>query len=217
MARDLLFLRQRVKLLQRPGLLVLDQAADAQFVGSPVDLGRFVQAVIGVERKRPRDHAVGIRRRQLVGIEQQRLRAVVESGNLAQHALGAGAVEDVAAGEESERAEARRRRAGTAAASDRGEASPASLISSCLSTPGMGLRMRVIGTLLTPPDHGAQALRHQQRHDDVDDDEADDRGHGKEMHVARGVVAAEQSGQFLQLDRLPDRQPRQHDHARRPE
>ena len=40
---------------------------------------------------------------------------------------------------------------------------------------------------------------------------SDDRAHGEEMHVAGGVVAAEQRGQFLELHRLPDRKTGQHD------
>ncbi len=46
-------------------------------------------------------------------------------------------------------------------------------------------------------------------------DEARDRGHGEEVHVACGVVAAEYGGEPLQLHRLPDREPRQHDHDTR--
>ena len=46
-----------------------------------------------------------------------------------------------------------------------------------------------------------------ERHDHVDDQKADDRRHGEEMHVARALVAAEQRGQLLQLHRLPDREP----------
>ena len=42
----------------------------------------------------------------LVRLNSSGLRAVVEAGNLAQHAFGAVAVDDVAAGEEGERAEA---------------------------------------------------------------------------------------------------------------
>ena len=42
--------------------------------------------------------------------------------------------------------------------------------------------------------------------------EADDRRHREEMNVARRLIAAEQHGEFLQLHRLPERQPRQHDH-----
>ena len=61
-------------------------------------------------------------------------------------------------------------------------------------------------------DHGAQALRHQQRQRHMHDQESDDRRHGEEMHVAGKIVAAEQCGQFLELHRLPDRNARQHDH-----
>src|SRR5437016_1220309 len=67
----------------------------------------------------------------------------------------------------------------------------ASLTRSFRSTPGMGLRMRDMIDLLTSGDHGAQALRHHEGHDHVDDHKSDDRRHGEEMHVARGVVTAE--------------------------
>src|SRR5262245_10589547 len=88
----------------------------------------------------------------------------------------------------------------------------ASLMSSLASTPGGFLRMRDMASLpLTTGDHGAQALRHDQCHDDVDHQEADDRGHGEEVHIARGIVTAEDSGQLLQLDRFPDRKPGQYD------
>src|SRR5664279_5155717 len=85
----------------------------------------------------------------------------------------------------------------------------ASLISSLGSTPGMILLWRMI---LFPRNHGAQALRHQQRQRHVYSQEPDDRAHCDEMHVAGNIVAAEQRGQFLELHRLPDRETRQHDH-----
>jgi hypothetical protein len=47
-AGDLLLLRQRVKLLERPRLLVFDAAADLELVVLAVDLRRLVFAVIGV-------------------------------------------------------------------------------------------------------------------------------------------------------------------------
>src|SRR3954469_677500 len=89
----------------------------------------------------------------------------------------------------------------------------ASLISNFLSTPGIiSERVRPIAMLLSAAnDHGAQAFWHQQRQRDMHRDEADDQGHADEMHVTRGVVAAEQGGEPLQLNRLPDRQARQHD------
>src|SRR5256885_1908336 len=85
-----------------------------------------------------------------------------------------------------------------------GRSFAASLIRSFGSTPGIGLRMRGMRFLLTSGDHGAQTFWHHEGHDDVDHDEAHDRCHGKEMHVAGGVVAAEQRGELLQLHRPPD-------------
>src|ERR1019366_8140918 len=78
---------------------------------------------------------------------------------------------------------------------------PASLSSSLASTPGMILLMRIV-MLLVSRDHGAQVLRHDQRQRHMHDQEADDRAHGEEMHIAGDIVAAEQRGQFLELHRL---------------
>src|ERR1043165_1810177 len=78
----------------------------------------------------------------------------------------------------------------------------ASLIRSFGSTPGMILRWR----MLSPRDHGANGLRHQQRQQDMYDQEADKHSHANKMDIAGEVVAAEQRGQFLELHRLPDRQ-----------
>src|SRR5262245_2804910 len=74
----------------------------------------------------------------------------------------------------------------------------ASLMSSPGSTPGMILR----AGMSLPRDHGAQAPGHDQRQQDMHDEEPDDRRHGEEMHIARGIVTAEQRGQFLELHRL---------------
>src|SRR5712664_3563600 len=52
MARDLLDLRQLVELLQRPRFLVVDEAAHLELPVLAVDVGRVVELVIGVERKR---------------------------------------------------------------------------------------------------------------------------------------------------------------------
>src|SRR5665811_1638141 len=66
----------------------------------------LVLVVIGVERERPGDGALGEGGRQLGATEQRRLRAVVEGGNLAQYPFGSVAVDDVAASEETKRAKA---------------------------------------------------------------------------------------------------------------
>ena len=121
-AGDLRHLRQRVELVERPRLLVVDQAADFELVGLAVDLRRLVLGVVAVERERPRDRAFGIFRRQRVRIEQQRLDAIVEFRNLSQHAFGGVAVDDVAAGRARRARRGSSRRAGTGAASDRAAA-----------------------------------------------------------------------------------------------
>src|SRR5665213_1428590 len=104
----------------------------------------------------------------------------------------------------------KRRRAGS------GISLAASLTSSRLSTPGISSeRMRPMLSLLenssAADDHGAQALRHQQRQHDMNHQEGDDRRHADEVDVTRDIIAAEQRRQVLQLHRLPHRKPRQHD------
>ena len=107
MAGDLLDLRQGVEFVQRPRLLVLDEAAHFQLPALAVDRGRFVKIVIGVERKRFCDRALGKGRRQRVRIEHPGLHGVVEFRDLLEHLLGGRAVDDVAAREQRQRAEAR--------------------------------------------------------------------------------------------------------------
>src|SRR5208283_3692327 len=90
----------------------------------------------------------------------------------------------------------------------------ASLIRSFGSTPGSGLRRRVTDfspRLSAAGQHRAQALRHQNGERHMHDQERNDGRHGGEVHITRGIVAAEETGQMLQLHRLPDRHPRQHD------
>ena len=70
-------------------------------------LRRVLLRIIGVERKRPPDRAVGVGRRKLVRIEQPCLRPVIEIGNFHQHVFRRRSVDDVAAGEEGERPETR--------------------------------------------------------------------------------------------------------------
>src|SRR5207302_11193466 len=89
------------------GLLVLNQAADFERVVVAVDLRRVLDRIVGVERERTRDRALRIGRREPVRIEQPALYAIVEIGNLHERVLGRGLIDDVAAGQESERAEAR--------------------------------------------------------------------------------------------------------------
>src|ERR1700716_1920605 len=91
----------------------------------------------------------------------------------------------------------------------------ASPTSNCLSTPGIRSersRPMINPPELAPDDHGTQAFRHQQRQRKMDDHEPDDRRHADEMDVTGDIVAAKQRPQPMQLHRLPDREPRQHDH-----
>src|SRR6185437_8919299 len=108
MARDLRHFGQRMQFGERPRLLVVDQPGDLKFIGTAVHFRRFVFVIIGVERKRPGDGAVGESRRQLGAAEQRGLRAVVERRNLSQHALRGITVDDVAAGQKRQRTEASR-------------------------------------------------------------------------------------------------------------
>ena len=70
---------------------------------------------------------------------------------------------------------------------------------------GMILRWRIC-FLLPARDHRAQALRHDQRQRHVHNEETYDRRHRQEMHVSGGVIATKKRRQFLELNRLPDRQ-----------
>src|SRR5438270_8836515 len=93
----------------------------------------------------------------------------------------------------------------------------ASLARRWASTPGGFLRMRdILGiwslSWLSAGDHGVQRLRYERAHDDVNDEKGDDCRHGEEVHVACCRITAEQSGEFLQLHRLPNGETRQHDH-----
>src|ERR1700761_498467 len=74
---------------------------------------------------------------------------------------------------------------------------PASRTSNCLSTPGIRSERRRPMTdsprgLLAADDHGAQALRHQQRQRDVNHQKRDDQSHADEMNIAGDIIAAEQ-------------------------
>ncbi len=67
-------------------------------------------------------------------------------------------------------------------------------------------------SLLAAEDHCTQAFGHDQRKRNMYNDKRDNCDHRKEMHVSRGLIAAEDHRQFLQLDRLPNRQTRQDGH-----
>src|SRR5208282_5860083 len=95
-----------------------------------------------------------------------------------------------------------------------GRSFAASLISSFGSTPGTGLRRRGtdFSSASAADNHRAQALGHDNGERHVHDQERDDRRHGGEVHITRGIVAAEETGKGLKLHRLPDRHARKHDH-----
>jgi hypothetical protein len=57
---------------------------------------------------------------------------------------------------------------------------------------------------LAAPDHRQQALRHDDRHRDMDGEEDHDCGRGGQMDEPCGVISAEQGGKLAQLYRLPD-------------
>ena len=58
-SRVICVLRQRIELVQRPGLLVVDEAVEYELVAILIDVGRLLLGVIAVERKRARDRAFG--------------------------------------------------------------------------------------------------------------------------------------------------------------
>ena len=104
-ARHLRFLRQGAQLRQAPRLLVGDQAAQFQPPGVAIDLFHLVFAVIRVEGKRPRDHGIGIRRRQFMRVEQPALHPVIHARDGRQGGLDAGRVIDVATGQQRQAAQ----------------------------------------------------------------------------------------------------------------
>src|SRR5438105_12634077 len=82
----------------------------------------------------------------------------------------------------------------------------ASLIRSWASTPDEVLRdiFLICCSPSATGDHRTQAARHQQGHDHVDHEKASYRGHGKEVHVASGIVSTEERRELLHLHRFPD-------------
>src|SRR5262245_60325916 len=82
----------------------------------------------------------------------------------------------------------------------------ASFIKSFGSTPGMILRWRICSPL-TPDNHCAQALWHDQRQRYMHDKKTDDCSHREKMHISCRVITAKHSCQFLKLDRFPNRNP----------
>src|SRR5262245_44842622 len=105
-ARDLFLLRQRVELVEAPAALLVDEAAHLKPVVGAVHYRGVVFRVVGVERERTRDRALRIGRGKLVRMEDQGLDAIIEPREVAQRAFGGVAIDDIATGQESERAKA---------------------------------------------------------------------------------------------------------------
>src|SRR5262249_62026405 len=141
-----------------------------------------VLVVIGVEWNRLGDGSCGIGRRELGATEQRRLRAVIELRNLAQNAFGRVAINNVAAGQICECAKT---------------------YCSTKEAPPAWVRHQFCGILyqkfridagndfalahllsLTPDNHCAQALWHDQRQRYMHDKKTDDRSHREKMHIS---------------------------------
>ena len=103
---DLRDFGQAVEFGKRPRLFVLNEPADLKLIGLAVDIRRFVQLIIAIEREWPRDRAFRNLGRERRRAEQQRLDAVVEARYDAQRVFGGRTVNDVAAGQRGQRAEA---------------------------------------------------------------------------------------------------------------
>ena len=106
--RDLVLLRHGAQVGKGPVALVGDQAGDFQPVARLVDLANLVLAVVGVERKRPRDHRVRIGRRELVRVEDPALDGVVEARDAHEGRFDAGVVADAAAAQQGKAAQRER-------------------------------------------------------------------------------------------------------------
>ncbi|KAG1460490.1 hypothetical protein G6F57_014312 [Rhizopus arrhizus] len=61
-------------------------------------------------------------------------------------------------------------------------------------------------------DHGDEAARNQRHHHQMDCHERHQQRHGEEMDAARKFIAAQQVAQPIELHRLPQHQPGQHQH-----
>src|SRR6266571_1585690 len=96
---------QRKELGERPGLLVADKAGELELVARPVHEPHLVLAVVGVEREGLGDRALRVFRRELVGVEEPGLRAVVPARHREEKALHAFVVGQRAARKERERPE----------------------------------------------------------------------------------------------------------------
>src|SRR5947209_5059857 len=100
---DLRLLRELVEAIERPWLLVVNQAVDEKLVIVPVDIRRILLAIIGIEREGTRYRAFRIGRRKPVRIEQPGLYAIVETRHDAKRILRRRPIDDVAPGQEGKR------------------------------------------------------------------------------------------------------------------
>src|SRR4029078_8112928 len=66
---DLRDFRERIKLFERPWVLVVDETGDFQLIGFSVPLGRIVFAEEAMKGKRPGDAGFGISRSELGAAE----------------------------------------------------------------------------------------------------------------------------------------------------
>ena len=78
-------------------MLVRHHAGHLEAVAVRIDLPDLVLSIVGVEGEGPRDHGLGIGRRQELGIEQPGLHPVVEARDPLQRMLDAVLVDDGAA------------------------------------------------------------------------------------------------------------------------
>ena len=203
--RDLRLLRQGVELVERPGLLVLDQAVDDELVAVLVDIGRLLLGVVAVERERARDRRSRDRSgASRLGLNRRACTQSLNSRHHAQRLLRRTPVDDVAAGEQGERAEAR----GVA------QEQPPRGIGQQLrrvldEEAGIDARRRACGSAHRSSFSGRGSWRAGSWAPAAPSTtwttrNSDDRRHGEEMHQPRALVAAEQGRQLLQLHRLPD-------------
>jgi hypothetical protein len=75
-------MRQRAQLVERPYALAGHATGQHEPVGRRVDVRHLVDAVVRIERERPRDVGLGIGRREPLAAEQPRLHAIVDARHL---------------------------------------------------------------------------------------------------------------------------------------
>ena len=104
-ARNLLLLRKRRQLLERPGPRLAHAPAHEQSKAGGVHARHPFDLVVRVERKGARDHRFRIGRRKTVRVEQPALHPIVEARNPHQQRFGRLGVRHVAAGQHRQTAE----------------------------------------------------------------------------------------------------------------